>query len=311
MRCLVTGGAGFIGSHLVRRLVSEGHEIRVADDLSTGRLDNLAGIDADIRTIDLVSADLAGVVAGVDAIFHLAAVGSVPRSVREPWRAHEAAASLTLRLLIAAREAGVERFISSSSSSVYGNVAAPPMRETMATAPRSPYAVAKLAAEGYVRIYAQLHGMRTISLRYFNVFGERQDPGSAYAAVIPLFVSAYARHERPRVFGDGKQSRDFTYVANVVEANLLALRADGLAGQSVNVAAGQPHTVLELLAEIAREFGYTMEPEFAAERPGDIRDSHADTTLARELLGFRPGVDFRNGLRPTIAWLREREGSAR
>lgn len=304
MKALVSGGAGFIGSHLVRRLVTEGYTVRVVDDLSTGRLENLDGVGVELERRDLSRDPIAEVVRDVDVVFHLAAVPSVPRSVRDPLRSHEAAATATLRILQASRDAGVKTFVNSSSSSVYGNVASPPMRESMATLPRSPYAVAKLAAEGYTRAFASLFGMRTVSLRYFNVFGPRQDPNSEYAAVIPRFVKAYIGKERPKVFDDGLQSRDFTHVGNVVEANLLAARAEHLAGESVNVAAGAPRSVLDLLDEISAAFGYRLEPEFLPARPGDIRDSHADISAARELFGYRPTVSFADGLRETIAWLR-------
>lgn len=304
MTALVTGGAGFIGSHLARRLLADHEAVRVLDDLSTGRSSNLDGCEVDFVQRDLVTDDLEDVVAGVEAVFHLAAVPSVPRSVTDPLRSHHAAATGTLRLLDAARRAGVRTFVNSSSSSVYGNVARPPMRETMATLPRSPYAVAKLAAEGYTRVFAGLYGMRTVSLRYFNVFGPRQDPTSAYAAAIPRFITAYLEHRRPVVYDDGLQSRDFTYVDNVVEANIRAARATALAGESVNVAAGTPRSVLELLRAISAEFGYWLEPEHQAARPGDIRDSHADITLARSLLGFEPVAGFEDGLRSTIDWLR-------
>ena len=306
MNVLVTGGAGFIGSHLTARLVRDGHAVTVVDDLSTGRRENLDGTDASLVVADLAKDRLDAMLKGVEVIFHLAAVPSVPRSVAEPLRSHEAAATATLRLLEAAQKAGVATFVNSSSSSVYGNVAQPPMRESMPTRPRSPYAVAKLAAEGYTRVFAELHGMRTVSLRYFNVFGARQDPGSAYAAAIPRFVSAYMRRERPMVYDDGRQSRDFTYVANVVEANVLAAKAPRLAGESVNVAAGEPRSVLDLLRSISDVFGYELEPEFRPARPGDIRDSHADVSLARELLNYKPVAEFADGLAETIRWLRGR-----
>jgi UDP-glucose 4-epimerase len=306
VKALVTGGAGFIGSHLVRRLLADGHAVTVIDDLSTGHRENLAACAAEIVERDIASAPLGDVLDGVEVVFHLAAIPSVPRSVREPLRTHEAAATATLRLLIASRDAGVGTFVNSSSSSVYGDVAAPPMRESMPTVPRSPYAVAKLAAEGYTRTFATLFGMRTVSLRYFNVFGPWQDPTSAYAAAIPLFVSAYARRQPPVVYDDGRQSRDFTYVANVVEANVRAAKAKSLHGESVNVAAGRPRSVLELLDAIAEIFGYRLEPEFRPARPGDIRNSHADITLAGELLGYAPVVDFGDGLRRTAEWLRSR-----
>jgi UDP-glucose 4-epimerase len=306
VKALVTGGAGFIGSHLVRRLVAEGNPVTVVDDLSTGRRENLAGCDVALVTRDLSREALEDLVKSVDVIFHLAAVPSVPRSVKEPLRSHEAAATATLRLLEAARVAGVGTFVNSSSSSVYGNVARPPMTETMPTLPRSPYAVAKLAAEGYTRVFASLHGMRTVSLRYFNVFGPRQDPTSAYAAALPLFVTAYLRRERPKVYDDGRQSRDFTHVANVVEANILAARAPALAGESVNIAAGEPRSVLGVLHAIAEVFGYELEPEFLPARAGDIRDSHADISLARKLLRYAPVTGFSEGLKETIGWLRDK-----
>lgn len=307
MRALVTGGAGFIGSHLTRRLLADGNAVVVVDDLSTGRRENLMARGAQLEVRDLVRDPLDDVLKDVDVVFHLAAVPSVPRSVAEPLRSHEAAATATLRLLEASREAGVGTFVYSSSSSVYGNVAQPPMRESMPTLPRSPYAVAKLAGEGYVRVYANLHRMRTVSLRYFNVFGPRQDPTSAYAAAIPRFVTAYIRREKPKVYDDGRQSRDFTYVANVVEANILAAKAPQIAGESVNVAAGEPRSVLDLLRAIADIFGYWLEPEFLPARPGDIRDSHADISLARKLLNYAPVAGFRDGLGETIAWLRAKD----
>ena len=305
MKTVVTGGAGFIGSHLIRRLVADGAQVTVIDDLSTGRRENIEGVPATVAERDLARDDVTDLLRGVDVIFHLAAVPSVPRSVREPLRSHQAAATGTLRLLDAAREAGVRTFVNSSSSSVYGDVASPPMRESMPTVPRSPYAVAKLAAEGYTRVFAQLHGMRTVSLRYFNVFGPRQDPASTYAAAIPRFITAYLRRERPQVFGDGRQSRDFTYVDNVVEANIAAAAAPKLSGESVNIAAGNPRTVLDVLEAISNEFGYSLPPAYASDRPGDIRDSHADLSVARSLLGYKATVDFPTGLRRTVEFLRE------
>jgi len=305
MKTVVTGGAGFIGSHLIRRLVADGAEVTVIDDLSTGRPENIEGVPVTVAERDLARDDVTDLLRGVDVIFHLAAVPSVPRSVREPLRSHQAAATGTLRLLDAAREAGVRTFVNSSSSSVYGDVASPPMRESMPTVPRSPYAVAKLAAEGYTRVFAQLHGMRTVSLRYFNVFGPRQDPASTYAAAIPRFITAYLRRERPQVFGDGRQSRDFTYVDNVIEANIAAAAAPKLSGESVNIAAGNPRTVLDVLEAISNEFGYSLPPAYAPDRPGDIRDSHADLSVARSLLGYKATVDFPTGLRRTVEFLRE------
>jgi UDP-glucose 4-epimerase len=304
LKALVTGGAGFIGSHLVRRLVEDGHQVIVVDDLSSGKRENLDGCDVPLDQRDLTTDGAEDLLRGVDVVFHLAAVPSVPRSVSEPLRSHHAAATATLKLLIAARDTGVATFINSSSSSVYGNVAQPPMRESMPTLPRSPYAVAKLGAEGYTRVFASLYGMRTVSLRYFNVFGPRQDPSSPYAAAVPRFITAYLQRKRPVVYDDGRQSRDFTYVSNVVEANMLAAKARALQGESLNVAAGEPRSVLALLNAIAAAVGYVLEPEFMPARAGDIRDSHADITRARELLGYAPVASFASGLGETIEWLR-------
>jgi nucleoside-diphosphate-sugar epimerase len=309
---LVTGGAGFIGSNLVRKLIETGVSVRVADDLSTGKAENLAGLPGvEFLEGDLSQIPLGPIVEGIEVVFHLAAVPSVPRSVEDPLRSHEASATSTLRLLTAARDAGVRRFITSSSSSVYGNVAELPVAESAPTAPRSPYAVGKLASEGYTRVFATLYGMSTVSLRYFNVFGPRQDPDSQYAAVIPRFITAHLRRVPPRVFGDGCQSRDFTYVDNVVDANLLAATAEGLVGESVNIASGCPSSLLKLLDELADIFGNRLEPVFEPKRGGDIRHSHADIALARRLLGYEPKVPFREGLRRTVEWLRSGRTEAR
>lgn len=301
----MTGGAGFIGSHLVGALTARGDHVRVIDDLSTGRLSNLNDVPGvELVEADLLTASLEQALRDVDTVYHLAAVPSVPRSVAEPMRSHEAAATATLRLLIAARSAGVKRLVNSSSSSVYGNAERPPMKESMPLSPRSPYAVAKLAAEGYTRVFASLYGMSTVSLRYFNVFGPRQDPGSPYAAAIPRFISAYLARSAPVVYGDGRQSRDFTYVDNVVQANLLAGAAEGLRGESVNIASGRPYSVLEVLELISSLLGTRVEPVHAPERPGDIRDSHADIGLARRLLGYEATITLPDGLTRTLEWMR-------
>lgn len=304
MRCLVTGGAGFIGSHLVRRLCREGHDVAAADNYSTGKRERLTGTGVEVFEIDLTCDPLEDAVRGRDVVFHLAALPSVPRSVKDPLRSHDASATATLRTLVAARDAGVRRFVTSSSSSVYGNVADPPMRESMATVPRSPYAVGKLAAEGYTRVFALLYGMEAVSLRYFNVFGPGQDSTSQYAAAIPQFVRRYLSRTAPTVFGDGMQSRDFTFVDNVVEANVRAALAPRLGGEHLNIGAGEPRTVIALLDSLAQIFGYRVEPEFAPERPGDIRHSHADIAAARTLIGYRAIVGFDDGLASTVEWLR-------
>lgn len=280
--------------------------MRVLDDFSTGKRANLA----DVESVEVIECDLTrdlldGHLTGVDVVFHVAAVPSVPRSVEDPLRSHQAAATATLRLLLAAKAAGVTRVINSSSSSVYGNVGSPPMRELMATMPRSPYAVAKLAAEGYTRTFAELFGMETVSLRYFNVFGPRQDPGSPYSAVIPLFITAMLAGRRPTVYGDGHQSRDFTYVANVVEGNLLAADAPGVAGSVFNVASGRSISLVELLAELNDVLGTNVQPVHEPPRPGDIRESLADISAARRSLGYEPRVGFEEGLRLSIGYYRQ------
>ncbi len=304
-KVLVTGGAGFIGSHLVRGLLDAGREVRVVDNLSTGTRANLYGLDVELLERDLACDPIEGLCDGIDAVFHLAALGSVPRSVNDPVATHAACATATLRMLVLARDAGVRRFVNTSSSSVYGDVENPPMREEMRTMPRSPYAVAKLAAEQYTRVFASLYGMSTVSLRLFNVFGPRQDASSGYAAAIPRFISAYLQQTSPTIYGSGQQSRDFKFVANVVRAFVLAADAPRLAGESVNIAAGRPHSVLEILDLIAGGLGPGAPPIFAPERSGDLRDSHADVTLARELLGFEATVSVAQGLQPTIAALRQ------
>ena len=305
---LVTGGAGFIGSHLVKALVSDGRQVRVVDDLSSGlrsRLDAVADAIEFVQA-DLSETDLALLLGGVRRVFHLAAVPSVSRSVRDPMRSHAAAATATLRLLGAARDAGVDRFVLSSSSSVYGETGSAAKREDLRLDPVSPYGVAKAAAEGYARVFARLHGLRCVNLRYFNVFGPGQDPSSQYAAVIPLFVTRALAGEDLDVFGDGEQTRDFTYVENVVSANLRAAHADCPKGSTYNIAAGDPRTLHELIRALEGILGRTLRVRYSAARPGDIRHSHADTTLANTELGWRPSVTFEEGLRRTVDWYRGR-----
>ena len=306
---LVTGGAGFIGAHLVTRLVHEGRRVRVVDDLSTGMLDRLAPVRGSIELVraDLAAADLTPIVAGAERVFHLAAIPSVPRSVRDPLTTHHASATATLRLLLACRDAGVGRVVLSSSSSVYGDSEVSPKHEGLATKPLSPYAVAKLAAEGYARVFASLHGLGTVTLRYFNVFGPWQDPASAYAAVIPLFITRALRGEPLPVFGDGTQTRDFTYVDNVVEANLKAAAAEVPGGRVYNIAGGAPHSLADVVADLSAFAGRELTVDYRPPRPGDILHSHADVSAAARELSWRPSVPFAEGLRRTFEWYRQRQ----
>jgi UDP-glucose 4-epimerase len=304
-KALVTGGAGFIGSHLVRRLVAEGRQVRVVDDLSTGKLERLTALLASIDFVnaDLAAADLGPIVSGCDTIFHLAAVPSVPRSVQDPVTTHSSVATATLRLLVSARDRGAERVILSSSSSVYGETTGP-KREDMPLRPLSPYAVAKVASESYARVFADLYGVRAVSLRYFNVFGPEQDLGSQYAAVIPRFISRALQGETLVIHGDGDQTRDFTFVEDVVSANLAASRSAIRAGV-YNIAAGSPHTINELASTLMTILGRRVPLEHADPRPGDIRHSHADVTAAARDLGWHARCTFEDGLRRTVESYRE------
>ena len=304
---LVTGGAGFIGSHLVEALVQRGDRVRVLDNLSTGFLANLEGVRDQIEFIrgDLVDGPTVGrAVEGVDTIFHQAALASVPRSVEQPLPTHAACVTGTLTLLDAARRAGVRRVVYAGSSSAYGDQPSQSKRETDLPAPISPYGAAKLAAEHYVRAFWTTYGLQTVTLRYFNVFGPRQDPGSPYSAVIPLFITALLAGRPPVIYGDGRQSRDFTFVANVVQANLLAADAPDAAGRVLNAANGRSISLLELLAAINDLLGTKVVPRYEPPRVGDIRESMADITLARTLLRYEPQVDFHEGLRRSIDYYR-------
>jgi UDP-glucose 4-epimerase len=308
---LVTGGGGFIGSNIVRALLERGATVRVLDSFATGRRTNFEEL-AD--RVELVEADLRDdaaiqrAVRGVEVVFHQGALPSVARSVSDPLTSHEVNATGTLRLLIAAREAGVRRVVYASSSSVYGDTPVLPKSEDLPTAPLSPYAVSKLAGEQYCRVFARLHGLETVCLRYFNVFGPRQDPASPYAAVIPKFIAAMTRGEAPLIHGDGTQSRDFSYIANVVQANLLAAEAPGVGGEVFNVACGERFSLLDLVAALNRILGTRVEPRFGPPRPGDVKHSLADISRAERLLGYRPGVRFEDGLARTVAWFREPHG---
>jgi UDP-glucose 4-epimerase len=304
MTSLVTGGAGFIGSNLVHALLARGDEVRVLDNFSTGRRGNLAGLETDV---ELVEGELRSyervhaAVRGAEVVFHLGALGSVPRSVQDPLTTSAVNVEGTLNVLLAARDEGVRRVIFASSSSVYGNAPELPLMESMAPDPISPYGVAKLAAERYCVSFSRVYeGCETVVLRYFNVFGPRQDPTSQYAAVVPLFITAIANDEPVTIFDDGEQSRDFTYVDNVVSANLRAAEANGVSGRILNVSAGSPTTVNELAQTIGRILGKTVETRHLPARPGDLRNSWADPGEARSALGWEPAVGLEDGLRHTI-----------
>ncbi len=305
---LVTGGAGFIGSNIVRELVARGEGVRVLDNFSTGRRENLAEVLNDIELIEGDVRDPSAcrrAVAGVEYVLHQGAIPSVQRSVDDPFISNEANVNGTLNLLIAARDAGVRRVVYASSSSVYGDSPTLPKHEDMTPRPRSPYAVSKLAAEYYCQVFTEVYGLETVSLRYFNVFGPRQDPTSQYSAVIPLFVQAMLAGEPPVVYGDGLQSRDFTYVSNNVEANLLAATAPGVAGRVFNIACGKRYTLLDLIAMLNDILGTRIDPVFAPPRPGDVKHSLADIRLAQEQMSYTVDVDFETGLERTVTWYRE------
>jgi UDP-glucose 4-epimerase len=304
---LVTGGAGFIGSHLVEELVRRGERVRVVDNLITGNRANLAGVADRIEFVlgDLAAADVAGrAVDGVDYVLHQAAIPSVPRSVTEPVQCHRANVDATLNLLVAARDARVRRVVYAGSSSVYGNAAALPKREDMAPEPLSPYALQKLVSEQYARMFTSLYGLETVTTRYFNVFGPRQDPSSPYSGVISLFIRAFLEGRAPTIYGDGGQTRDFTYVDNVVDGVLKACHATGVAGGVFNVATGGRISLNQLCRVLQQLTGSSLEPAFAPPRMGDVRDSQADITLARERLAYQPTVSLEEGLARTLAWSR-------
>lgn len=309
MRTLVTGGAGFIGSHLVDALVDRGDDVVVLDNLATGKAENVTRqakfIEGDVSQPD----DVIEAIAGCEVVFHQAALGSVPRSVARPLDTDRANVHGTLTVLAAAREAGVQRVVLASSSSVYGGARQTPTPEDLELMPRSPYAVSKLTGEHYSRVAWELHGLETVCLRYFNVYGPRQRPDSEYAAVIPRFIDSLVQGLAPEVHGDGQQARDFTFVSDAVQANLCAAEApaEGCAGKAYNVAHGSPHSLLELLAILKRELAVDVEPVHVGSRPGDVRLSHADVSAAERDLGYVPVVSFEQGLIKTLDWFRSRE----
>ena len=307
---LVTGGAGFIGSHIAEALVKRGDRVRALDNLITGRRENLSliaerieFIEGDIRDYDtaLRAAE------GARVIFHQAAVPSVPRSVAEPGLNHDVNVNGTFNVLMAAREAGVRRVVYAASSSAYGDTETLPKHEDMPPSPLSPYAASKLFGEYYCRVFTQVYGLETVSLRYFNVFGPRQDPSSPYSGVISKFVTALLNGETPVIYGDGEQSRDFTYIANVVDANLRAAESDDAIGQVMNLGIGERVTLNQLLAELQKIIGSNLPARYEETRAGDVRHSLADISRARELVGYRPLVSLAEGLKQTVAWYRENQ----
>ena len=305
---LVTGGAGFIGSHIAARLVEQGARVRVLDDLSTGYEDNVGAIGGDVDFVkaSLLDADaVRRALEGVEVVFHEAAIPSVPRSVADPRTTHDACVNGTFNVLAGARDAGVRRVVYAASSSAYGDQPSPFKSESLRPMPLSPYAVAKLVGEYYCQVWAQVYGFETVALRYFNVFGPRQDPSSQYSGVISRFTSALLRGETPVIYGDGEQSRDFTFVANVVDANLLAAESAPAVGHVMNVANGKRISLNQLLDVLKRLTGRTdVAAEYREGRVGDVRDSLADISRARELLGYEPRVDLEEGLRLTMEWFK-------
>ena len=301
---VVTGGAGFIGSHLTETLLARGERVRVVDSLITGHKRNVQP-GAEFVQGDLADLDFAkGAIAGADYVLHQAAIPSVPKSVQDPVSSNRANIDGTLNVLVAARDAKVKRLVYAASSSAYGNAAALPKREDMGTNPLSPYALQKLVGEQYLQLFTALYGLETVSIRYFNVFGPRQDPGSPYSGVISLFITHLLAGKGPKIYGDGGQTRDFTYVANVVDGVLRACTADGASGQVINVATGGRISLNELFTTLRTIIGGTMEPEYLPERAGDVRDSQADIGKAKRILAYEPVVTFEEGLRRTVEWYR-------
>jgi len=305
---LVTGGAGFIGSNICKELISQGCFVRVVDNLLTGKKSNLANI---IDKIDFIQADMGdaevaqSAMKDIDVVLHQGALPSVPRSVDDPAATHKHCVDATFTLLLAARDAGIKRFVYAASSSTYGDTPTLPKVETMTPMPLSPYAVAKLVGEYYCSVFYEVFGLETISLRYFNVFGPHQDPASQYAAAMPAFVTAILKDKPPTIYGDGEQSRDFTYIDNVVEANLLAARAKQTKGEVINIACGEAVTVNAIIALINELLNRNIKPIYTDPRPGDVKHSLADITLAQKLISYKTKVPFKQGLQLAIDWYRE------
>jgi nucleoside-diphosphate-sugar epimerase len=301
---LVTGGAGFIGSHTSEALVGRGHRVRVVDNLATGYERNLR------QGVEFVKGDLAetalaaNVVKGIDYVIHQAAIPSVPRSVLKPAESHRANVDATLNLLIASRDAGVKRLVFAGSSSVYGDTLVLPKTETMPTNPLSPYALQKLMGEMYGQMFTRLYGFETVTTRYFNVFGPRQDPGSPYSGVISLFIKALHEKTTPVIYGDGGQTRDFTFVTNVVDGVIRAAETPGVGGEVFNIATNQRISLNDLLATLNKIFGTNIQPIYKEARAGDVRDSQADITKAEKMLGYKPIVGLEDGLRETVDWFK-------
>ena len=311
---LVTGGAGFIGSHLAHRFVQNGEKVRILDDFSTGRRENLEDIAGAVEVVEGDIRDggtVRSAVRGADFIVHQAALASVPRSIEDPISTNDVNIGGTLNLLVAAREEGVARFVFASSSSVYGDSESPAKKETDPLAPLSPYAVSKQVGEMYGLVFHSLHGLPFVALRYFNVFGPNQDENSPYAAVIPIFVDRMLQGKRPVIYGDGTQSRDFTYISNVVDANVLALSRDEAVGTVMNVACGDSYDLNYLVKALNQSLGLEMEPVYDPPRPGDVLHSRADISRAKELLRFTPRTSFEDGMEQTVRWYQERFSAGR
>ncbi len=311
---LITGGSGFIGSHMVDELLRRGEKVRVLDNLSTGRKENLAHVSSQIEFFELDIRDLDAIrpaFEGADYVIHLAALPSVPRSVADPVTANAINITGTLNVLVAARDAKVKRLVFSASSSAYGDNPEFPRRETQMPKPLSPYALGKLAGEYYCQLFTDLYGLETVALRYFNIFGPRQNHHSPYTGVLSIFITAMLRNETPTIFGDGEQSRDFTYVANAVKATLLACTAPGASGKVLNVGVGDQFTLNGTIKMLNEVMGLHTKPKYAPPRAGDVHDSLADITLARQFLGYEPDFRYEEGLRKTVEWYRQELAAGR